>query len=116
MNRQGFLDYLFTVCQFAPEQQEVFLKNLHDALMSQFVARGVLDQSMIEKLTATIRDGVEQKALSLDALSLVFSNEQKKVADDILNTVCETLEDVFIANSTPEQKRQMLALLTPRPL
>lgn len=110
-NRQGFLDYLFTVCQFTPEQQDALLKNLHDALMSQFVACGVLDQSTVDKLISTIRDGAKKKSLTLDALNRVFSDEQKKEADDILNTVCEMLEDVFIIHSTPEQKHQMLTLL-----
>lgn len=110
-SRQGFLDHLFAVCQFTPEQQEELLKKLHDALMSQFVHRGVFDQQTVDKLTSTIRDGIKQKSLSLDGLSLVCSSEQKKVADEIMNTACETLEDTFIANSTPEQKRAMLALL-----
>lgn len=87
------------------------MKKVRDAVLSQFVSRGVLDQSTVDKLISTIRDGTKQKSLNLDALGLVFSDEQKKAADEIMNTVCETLEDTFLAHATDKQKRQMLALI-----
>lgn len=108
---QGFLDYFFTVSEFSEEQQRILLQKLQDAVLSQFVAGGVLDRETVQKLSDAVRDGMTAKSLNLDALAQVFSPAQQKTIEDVLNKVCEALEDTFLANSTRAQKEQMLALL-----